>query len=971
MGVRGLWVQFTPFFVDSLKEHRHIVASFWGVIVILGLHFGPIALENITSDIRVITSGTDTYMQESLRAADELLEMFPRLASEKALIRLSRDDKGFVVNDQAATFVESIQESVSNFRPEGLLLGVSSIYDYWKPTWAFSEPPGFIKDLFIINQGSAMIITITLNMSYTDQLEYVSDAVKAMVTHAETQLLSPVRMTATVGGDLMMRQDLSVAVQADIAIVHSLTLPIAMAMLAVFFRSIKIMLVPAITITLSLITATLIAYTVSLFMPLHYLVPGLVASITMACSVDYSLFFLARLKDEVADKQTPILKAIKISTENAGYTVMTSGLGLSLGFVSLCLFPIDAMVCAGISCAASIMAIVFINLTVIPTMICTWPQFFEKSWTKGDCFNGWQLPSIIRPEVAGDEKEPAHDVNGNNGHFNPPEPLKNTMSQSEPREILWWDAFGWWVIKQKYLIIIGGCVLALVVCPATLSTVYTSSPQVIFPNGYPSMNFARELIDSYGEGMIWPTLLLLKSKEGSVLSDDFFRASERLLRRVNETMSNAEVQSVIGLMYLDGGYTRWSDLEVMVDFANGDCGAKERSVLRNQMASSITDTAHVAAELASTAGNAIQGVLSGPTPNGVPQEDQVAKLAGAFGALLGQAARKGSDSIQHARAHPADAIEPGVRGISKSVGDVASSLQREIVLGAKATGALCLDIEAMISQYVYDNRSTVVLISMLHPFGNEMESWLREFYAGSIVASDFPEITFSISGFGPNYLSMQMYTLSWFLSVIFITGSAISVVLFLSYSSVVIAIRSALTNLFSISFVFGVLSLIYSDTVGVTWLVPIVTFSILIGLNMDYDVFLITGILEAKTAGLSTDEAIVKGMVVNGNVIGVAGVIMATAFGGLLFSSTVLNQQLALVIIIDVLFDTVFIQSMFVPAIMAVLGEKNWWPLTIASKPRNKESNGEGDRDPLHTGPRSDGPASASPAYIGSDTRHV
>eukprot|EP00965_Chrysotila_dentata_P162106 5353048-Pleurochrysis_carterae.AAC.1 len=81
----------------------------------------------------------------------------------------------------------------------------------------------------------------------------------------------------------------------------------------------------------------------------------------------------------------------------------------------------------------------------------------------------------------------------------------------------------------------------------------------------------------------------------------------------------------------------------------------------------------------------------------------------------------------------------------------------------------------------------------------------------------------------------------------------------------------------SIGFVFGVLSLTYSDTVGVTWLVPLVTFSILVGINMDYDVFLITGILEGRSRGLSTEAAIVRGMEVNGNVIGVAGLERALA----------------------------------------------------------------------------------------------
>ena len=55
---------------------------------------------------------------------------------------------------------------------------------------------------------------------------------------------------------------------------------------------------------------------------------------------------------------------------------------------------------------------------------------------------------------------------------------------------------------------------------------------------------------------------------------------------------------------------------------------------------------------------------------------------------------------------------------------------------------------------------------------------------------------------------------------------------------------------------------------------PIITFSILIGLNMDYDVFLVTGILSARSSGLSNRAAIVAGLENNGTVIGVAGLIV-------------------------------------------------------------------------------------------------
>ena len=49
-------------------------------------------------------------------------------------------------------------QSVEEFRPEGTLLGVDSIYNYWKPTWASNRPPQFVKELFLTEADSSMLM---------------------------------------------------------------------------------------------------------------------------------------------------------------------------------------------------------------------------------------------------------------------------------------------------------------------------------------------------------------------------------------------------------------------------------------------------------------------------------------------------------------------------------------------------------------------------------------------------------------------------------------------------------------------------------------------------------------------------------------------------------------------------------------------------------------------------------------------
>lgn len=473
-------------------------------------------------------------------------------AGEKAIVRVRRLDREFVLSEKTDAFCKSLARSVEEFQPEGMLLGVDSIYNYWKPTWASNRPPQFVKELFLTEGDSSMLMVIYLNMSYTERLDAVVEAIGNMVTLAELQLAGTVAYEVFLGGDLTMRKDLSTAVQADAAFVHSLTLPIATALLALYFRSIRIMLLPLVTITLSVCASLLVMYFVSMLLPLHYLVPGLLTCVTLACSVDYCLFFLARLKDELlatGPNKPSFHQAVITSTANGGYTIMTSGLGLAVGFLGLCFFPIDAVVCTGLASAATILAILAVNLTVIPCLLVSFPSFWEASWADG----GFRLP--LEHWAADDSARQAA--------------RPSALKQPEP-ELSWWTAYGWWVVDHRAGFILAALALGVVVSPEILTTKYTSSPQAVFPNGYASMDFARELIDSYGEGRIWPYYLVLDAKNDStIFSDDFFEAAGEFLQEVNTTLARNEVavQSVIGLMYLNGEYVKWTELQVRLGWS--------------------------------------------------------------------------------------------------------------------------------------------------------------------------------------------------------------------------------------------------------------------------------------------------------------------------------------------------------------------------------------------------------------------
>jgi len=103
-------------------------------------------------------------------------------------------------------------------------------------------------------------------------------------------------------------------------------------------------------------------------------------------------------------------------------------------------------------------------------------------------------------------------------------------------------------------------------------------------------------------------------------------------------------------------------------------------------------------------------------------------------------------------------------------------------------------------------------------------------------------------------------------------------------------------------------------------------FSIIVGLGLDYDVFLISRVLEFRLHGYTNKASIVKGLYKTGHIITAAGIIMAVAFSGLLLSSEIILNQVAFFLVVAVLLDTFVIRTILVPVLLGLSGKHAWWP---------------------------------------------
>ena len=163
-----------------------------------------------------------------------------------------------------------------------------------------------------------------------------------------------------------------------------------------------------------------------------------------------------------------------------------------------------------------------------------------------------------------------------------------------------------------------------------------------------------------------------------------------------------------------------------------------------------------------------------------------------------------------------------------------------------------------------------------------------------------------------------------------------ALLLMIVFRSIWVPLKAMAMNLLSIGAAFGLVvavfqwgwgaSLIGVDSTGpIISFLPIFLFSIVFGLSMDYEVFLMSRIHEEWEHSKDASEAVTRGLALTGRVITAAAAIMVTVFLSLAIGEDRIIKLFGLGLASAVFIDAVIIRSVLVPAIMQLLGERAWW----------------------------------------------
>jgi RND superfamily putative drug exporter len=166
------------------------------------------------------------------------------------------------------------------------------------------------------------------------------------------------------------------------------------------------------------------------------------------------------------------------------------------------------------------------------------------------------------------------------------------------------------------------------------------------------------------------------------------------------------------------------------------------------------------------------------------------------------------------------------------------------------------------------------------------------------------------------------------------------------FRSLVIAGTAVVLNLLSVGAAYGLLVLVFEHGVGAglfgfeqvdtieAW-VPLFLFSVLFGLSMDYQVFLLSRIRERYDETRDTTDAVTFGVSSTARIITGAALIIVAVFAGFASGELIMFQQMGFGVAAALLIDATVIRSVVLPSAMKLLGDWNWYlPRWLAWLPR-------------------------------------
>jgi uncharacterized membrane protein YdfJ with MMPL/SSD domain len=806
--------------------------------------------------------------------------------------RTTTTENSSIVDDpRAIHFVDSVNSWIANRTANDSDVPVLGTASYFALNSLLSAPgvPSLFHSIgdalklkFVSNDSSATIVTLSLGADPTHATTiHFADELSAYV---QSQRWDGVEVSVSgISAFLTLMQE---SVERDLALMDGIVMPLALIVLALVLRSVRLLIIPLVALVVSILISFAIMYIVAQFIDVVFITPSLMMSMLVATSIDYSLFLLSRYREELLDAhRIDQHAAVVAALRTGGHTVLVSGLTLAVCFAGLVLLPLDSMQTLGIGTAVAVVVALTVNLTLVPALLLTAKNFFWRcvkptdlpgtsrqiTWgARADlCRNNAKYNaggSVASAAAADDgELESVSEFFGDADRFAPPPGVDGVydatrvVREDERAANAFWYRVGRFTVRFPHGLVLLVVVIGAVIYPNlyAFGSAMTNSVAIFLPRSSLDVREYLQMGELFGYGTVYPYKLAFEphweppaganwSLGEPALSSRAFDMTHRIVGKLMTRMKGLTPNDIQTVSFIGGQ-------ELQFNQSLGLLGL--------------------------TVGDAMVDCLDPQSlPYSLPQCTTTRALLGSF-------------------------VSTTFRGWV-----------------------------AVVTPHI-DTQSTD---------GGE---WLHQLRAVTADLSAEENVTISVIG-----MSAYTWDAVWAVQDLFpvevgVTTGVVLVFIAIAFKSVLVPLMSVLTGALTVGTVYGVADLIYehgifdwmgfsglssSPTHALLWMCPLLAFSVIIGIGLDYNVFLLVRVREFRQTGVyTTPQAVALGLYRSANVITAAGVIMAIAFSGLLFSNIPSLNEVSLYLVVAVLFDTFVVRTLVLTSLMGLTRDATWWPARL------------------------------------------
>ena len=234
---------------------------------------------------------------------------------------------------------------------------------------------------------------------------------------------------------------------------------------------------------------------------------------------------------------------------------------------------------------------------------------------------------------------------------------------------------------------------------------------------------------------------------------------------------------------------------------------------------------------------------------------------------------------------------------------------------------------------------------------NQQIQWVRDVRASDIAAiTGVPGAVVRVGGISAIDADYDSVVKKWLPRVILCVLVGSFLALLIGLRSLFASLKAILLNLLSVGASFGALVLVFQlgygsklfglagPTGSVYPIVPILSFAIVFGLSMDYEVFLVARVLEERRRGLCERTAVIEGLARTAGLITSAAAIMIAVFTAFTLGGFLVVQMLGFTLAVAVFIDATVVRVIVGPALLKLAGDWNWWPFGLSgAQPTSEE----------------------------------